>query len=121
MTDTPTAYSVETLADAYRVLAEHGSAVRVIAGGTDLMVLMNAHQLDAAQFLDIWRVGELRGIRDEGDDLRVGALVTYTELIRSPLIQQHAPALIAASRTIGAVQIQNRGTLGGNIVNASPA
>ncbi|MFL6214861.1 MAG: FAD binding domain-containing protein [Blastocatellia bacterium] len=121
MTDTPTAYSVETLADAYRVLAEHGSAVRVIAGGTDLMVLMNAHQLDAARFLDIWRVGELRGIRDEGDYLRVGALVTYTELIRSPLIQQHAPALIAASRTIGAVQIQNRGTLGGNIVNASPA
>ena len=121
MTDTPTAYSVETLTDAYRVLAEHGSGVRVIAGGTDLMVLMNAHQLDATRFLDIWRVGELRGISDEGDCLRVGALVTYTELIRSPLIQQHAPALVAASRTIGAVQIQNRGTLGGNIVNASPA
>ena len=121
MTDTPTAYSVETLTDAYRVLAEHGRGVRVIAGGTDLMVLMNAHQLDAARFLDIRRVGELRGITDEGEHLRVGALVTYTELIRSPLTQQHAPALVAASRTIGAIQIQNRGTLGGNIVNASPA
>ncbi|HKQ06765.1 MAG TPA: xanthine dehydrogenase family protein subunit M [Blastocatellia bacterium] len=121
MTETPTAYSVETLAEAYAVLAEQGSRVRVIAGGTDLMVLMNAQQLAAASFLDIWRVGELRGISDEGDNLRIGALTTYTELIRSPLIQAHAPSLIAASRTIGAVQIQNRGTLGGNIVNGSPA
>jgi CO/xanthine dehydrogenase FAD-binding subunit len=121
MTDSPTAYSVETLAEAFRVLAEHGRGVRVVAGGTDLMVLMNAHQLDAARFLDIWRVGELRGITDEGERLRVGALVTYTELIRSPLVGRDAPALVAASRTIGAIQIQNRGTLGGNIVNASPA
>ncbi|HKP10493.1 MAG TPA: xanthine dehydrogenase family protein subunit M [Blastocatellia bacterium] len=121
MTETPTAYSVETLADAYRLLAEHGSRVRVIAGGTDLMVLMNAHQLGVAQFLDIWRVDELRGIDDEGDRLRIGALATYTDLIRSPLVRQHAPSLVAASRTVGAVQIQNRGTLGGNVVNASPA
>ena len=121
MTATPTAYSPETLADAYRVLAERGREVRVIAGGTDLMVLMNAHQLDAALFLDIWRVDELRGISDEGEHLRLGALTTYTQLTRSPLVQRYGPALVAASRTIGAVQIQNRGTLGGNVVNASPA
>jgi CO/xanthine dehydrogenase FAD-binding subunit len=95
--------------------------MKVIAGGTDLMVLMNAHMLDAAEFLDIWRVDELRGISDEGDALRVGALTTYTQLIRSDLIQRHVPALVEASRTIGAIQIQNRGTIGGNIVNASPA
>jgi xanthine dehydrogenase small subunit len=121
MTATPTAYSPETLADAYAILAEHGRDVRVIAGGTDLMVLMNAHQLDAARFLDIWRVDELRGISDEGEHLRMGALTTYTQLIDSPLVQRYGPALVAASRTIGAVQIQNRGTLGGNVVNASPA
>jgi CO/xanthine dehydrogenase FAD-binding subunit len=121
MTETPRAYSVETLADAYAVLAEHGDRVRVIAGGTDLMVLMNAHQLAANDFLDIWRVRELRGISDAGGHLRIGALTTYTELICSPLVQQSAPALVAASRTVGAVQIQNRGTLGGNVVNASPA
>jgi CO/xanthine dehydrogenase FAD-binding subunit len=121
MTDTPTAYSPETLADAYAILAERGSGVRVIAGGTDLMVLMNAHQLDAALFLDIWRVNELRGISDEGEHLRIGALTTYTQLTHSPLVQRYGPALVAASRTIGAVQIQNRGTLGGNVVNASPA
>jgi len=85
------------------------------------MVLMNAHMLDASDFLDIWRVDELRGITEEGDTLRIGALTTYTQLIKSELIQKHAPALVAASRTVGAIQIQNRGTIGGNIVNASPA
>src|SRR5205085_10803510 len=84
-------------------------------------VLMNARQLDARPFLDIWRVEELRGVGDEGEHLRVGARTTYTQLIRSPLVRRYAPALAAASRTVGAVQIQNRGTLGGNVVNASPA
>jgi CO/xanthine dehydrogenase FAD-binding subunit len=117
----PTAYSPTTLAEAYAALAERGPALKVIAGGTDLMVLMNAHQLDATEFLDIWRVDELRGIADEGERLRIGALTTFTQLIASTLVQQYVPALVAASRTIGAIQIQNRGTLGGNIVNASPA
>jgi xanthine dehydrogenase small subunit len=121
MTFHSTAQSPRTLADVYRLLSERGAAVKIIAGGTDLMVLMNAHMLDAAEFLDIWRVDELRGITDEGTALRIGALTTYTQLIKSELIQQHAPSLVAASRTIGAIQIQNRGTIGGNIVNASPA
>ncbi len=85
------------------------------------MVLMNAHLLDAPEFLDIWRVDELRGISDEGDSVRIGALTTYTQLIKSDLIQRYVPSLVDASKTIGAIQIQNRGTLGGNIVNASPA
>lgn len=113
--------SPATLAEAYAILSERGRSTTVIAGGTDLMVLMNAHALDAAEFLDIWRVHELRGITDEGGTLRVGALATYTQLISSDLVQRHIPSLAAASRTIGAIQIQNRGTIGGNIVNASPA
>jgi len=116
----PTVQSPVTLTEAYALLA-NSHALKVIAGGTDLMVLMNARMLDAAGFLDIWGIEELRGIRDEGDVLRVGALTTYTQLIRSELIQRHVPALVAASRTVGAIQIQNRGTIGGNIVNASPA
>jgi CO/xanthine dehydrogenase FAD-binding subunit len=117
----PTVQSPATIADVYALLSEPGRAPRIIAGGTDLMVLMNAHMLVATEFIDIWRVNELRGIADEGDVLRVGALTTYTELIRSDLIQRHVPSLVDASRTIGAIQIQNRGTIGGNIVNASPA
>jgi xanthine dehydrogenase small subunit len=117
----PTAQSPATLADVYALLSEPERTSRIIAGGTDLMVLINAHLLVATEFIDIWRVNELRGITDEGDALRIGALTTYTELIWSELIRRYVPSLAAASRTIGAVQIQNRGTIGGNIVNASPA
>jgi CO/xanthine dehydrogenase FAD-binding subunit len=117
----PTAFSPTNLDEAYGLLAERGREARIIAGGTDLMVLMNAHLLDASEFIDIWRVDELRGIEDEGETIRIGALSTYTQLIRSPLIQRYIPSLVEASRTIGAIQIQNRGTIGGNIVNASPA
>jgi xanthine dehydrogenase small subunit len=117
----PTAQSPTTLAEVYALLSERGSAKKLIAGGTDLMVLMNAHVLDVTEFVDIWGVNELRGITDEGDALRIGALTTYTQLTKSEAIQRHTPALVAASRTIGAIQIQNRGTIGGNIANASPA
>jgi CO/xanthine dehydrogenase FAD-binding subunit len=117
----PTAFSPTSLSEVYDLLAAHGRNAKIIAGGTDLMVLMNARQLDAAEFIDIWRLNELRGITDEGETIRIGALTTYTQLIKSSLIQQSAPALVEASRTIGAIQIQNRGTIGGNIVNASPA
>lgn len=117
----PTAKSPTALSDVYALLSQPGGTPKIIAGGTDLMVLMNAHMPVATEFIDIWRVNELRGITDEGATLRVGALTTYTELIRSELIQRHVPSLVDASRTIGAVQIQNRGTIGGNIVNASPA
>lgn len=85
------------------------------------MVALNARSLDAREFIDIWRLDELRGIDDEGETIRIGALTTYTQLIKSPLVRLSVPALVEASRTIGAIQIQNRGTIGGNIVNASPA
>jgi CO/xanthine dehydrogenase FAD-binding subunit len=121
MTFDPIVQSPTSLAEAYAHLSHRGGAAKIIAGGTDLMVLMNAHMLDAREFLDIWRVDELRGITGDGDTLRIGALTTYTQLIKSELIQKHVPSLVTASRTIGAIQIQNRGTIGGNIVNASPA
>jgi len=121
MSSNPTAQSPTTLSDVYALLSERGRVAKIIAGGTDLMVLMNAHTLDATEFVDIWGVDELRGITDEGDVLRIGALTTYTQLIESAEVRRHAPALVTASRTIGAIQIQNRGTIGGNIANASPA
>ncbi|HKE04421.1 MAG TPA: FAD binding domain-containing protein, partial [Blastocatellia bacterium] len=110
-----------SLDEAYELLAERGPEAKIIAGGTDLMVSLNARPLDASEFIDIWRLNELRGISDEGETVRIGALTTYTQLIKSPLIQLSLPTLVEASRTIGAIQIQNRGTIGGNVVNASPA
>lgn len=71
--------------------------------------------------LDIWALDELRGIAVEDGALVIGALTTYTELRRSPVVAEVLPALADAAATIGAAQIQNRGTIGGNVVNASPA
>jgi len=71
--------------------------------------------------LDLWSLHELKGVRRTGDVLEIAAAEPYTGIIASPDVQQHLPALAAAARTIGAAQIQNRGTLGGNLANASPA
>jgi CO/xanthine dehydrogenase FAD-binding subunit len=71
--------------------------------------------------VDLWRLDELRGIALEGGSIVLGALTTYTEIRRSAICREHVPALVEAAATIGAAQIQNRGTIGGNIANASPA
>ena len=116
----PAVDSPRKLSEAYRLLAD--GAPRPIAGGTDLMVQITGELGEPPQrVLDIWHLDELRGIRVEGDALVLGALTTYTEIRRSPLVAEFLPALAEAAATIGAAQIQNRGTLGGNVVNASPA
>jgi CO/xanthine dehydrogenase FAD-binding subunit len=118
----PPVESPETLTDAYRLLADGGAAWRPVAGGTDLLVQITGELGPAPdRVLDIWRLEELRGITLEGDELVLGALTTYTELRTSALVGELLPALAVASGTIGAAQIQNRGTIGGNLVNASPA
>ena len=79
------------------------------------------HAADQQRFIDLWPLDELRGISVDRDVLRIGALTTYTEIIESELVQRRVPMLAAAAREVGGAQIQNRGTLGGNIANASPA
>ena len=116
----PAVTSPRTLPDAYAALA--GSPTRPVAGGTDLMVALTGELGEPpARVLDLWRLDELRGIALDGDAVVLGALTTYTEIRRSALCREHLPALVEAAATIGAAQIQNRGTLGGNIANASPA
>jgi CO/xanthine dehydrogenase FAD-binding subunit len=92
-----------------------------LAGATDLYVALNFGTLETRRFLDLGRLEALRTIERRGDNLVIGALATYTGIIRSPLVNDLVPMLVSASRQIGGVQIQNRGTLGGNIANASPA
>ncbi|MEO8682851.1 MAG: FAD binding domain-containing protein, partial [Vicinamibacterales bacterium] len=92
-----------------------------IAGCTDVMVGLHFATLPQRQFIDLWGLDELRGIRLVKDTLRIGALTTYTALIASPLVRKRVPMLVAAAKEVGGAQIQNRGTLGGNIANASPA
>lgn len=92
-----------------------------IAGCTDVYVGLHFGTLKDRRFIDLWNLDELRGITFKGDLLRVGALTTYTELITSKVINKKLPMLVAAAGEVGGAQIQNRGTLGGNIANASPA
>jgi CO/xanthine dehydrogenase FAD-binding subunit len=108
---------------AYALLADaDGPPWRPLAGGTDLMVQLTGELGETpARILDVWRLDELRGIAVEGDALVIGALSTYTEIRGSPIVAEFVPALVEAAATIGAAQIQNRGTIGGNAVNASPA
>jgi len=109
-----------SLSDAYALLA--GGPLVPIAGGTDIMVRITGELGPPPErMLDLSRLVELEGISLEEGALVLGAMTTYTELRRSALCREHAPALVAAAATIGAAQIQNRGTLGGNIANASPA
>jgi len=82
---------------------------------------LNFGTLPARRFLNLWPLHTLRGISVRGDRLVIGALATYTDVIRSPLVRRRLPILAAASREIGGVQIQNRGTVAGNVANASPA
>jgi CO/xanthine dehydrogenase FAD-binding subunit len=91
------------------------------AGGTDLMVLIGQRALREGRFLDLGKLDELRGIAVEPAQIVIGALTTYTQVARHPALAERHPLLVQAARVSGAWAIQNRGTLGGNIANASPA
>jgi len=112
----------ENLADAVQIYRTTPGC-RPLAGGTDLMVMLHAHALrpEPTALLDLWSLTELKGVKRTREVLEIGAAEPYTGIINSRDVQQHLPGLAAAARTIGAVQIQNRGTLGGNLANASPA
>jgi CO/xanthine dehydrogenase FAD-binding subunit len=109
-----------SLTDALKMLSSEGPLVPM-AGCTDLYVALNFGTLRPTRFLNLWRLDALRGIKTHGTTLRIGALTTYTEIIESGVIRRRLPMLSAAAREIGGLQIQNRGTIGGNVANASPA
>jgi len=109
-----------SLTDALKMLRDEGPLVPM-AGCTDLYVSLNFGTLKDTRFLNLWGLAGLRAIEVRGDVLAIGALATHTDLIRSPLVRRRIPMLAAAAREVGGVQIQNRGTLGGNVANASPA
>jgi CO/xanthine dehydrogenase FAD-binding subunit len=109
-----------SLRDALRLLRDEGP-LTPMAGCTDLYVALNFGTLQPTRFLNLWALDELRGIKRRGNAVRIGALATYTDLIRSPIVNRELPMLVSAAREVGGVQIQNRGTIGGNVANASPA
>jgi carbon-monoxide dehydrogenase medium subunit len=110
----------ESADEAVSLFAENPSA-RPLAGGTDFMVLWNMGEANRQTILDLSGVREWRSIRKTAAGLSIGALVTHAELRDDPVVRREFPLLAQAAAVVGAEQIQNRGTLGGNIANASPA
>ncbi len=121
-------YSAADLSGLLALRAAHPEAM-VIAGGTDVMVFIEVGAIDPPAFIDIWGCAELKGVTGSdhpgsdhpGGGLRIGALTTWSELIAASEGADIPAVLVECARTVGARQIQNRGTVGGNIVNASPA
>lgn len=109
------------LADALARLADAPGRWLPLAGGTDVMVVLAAGQLAPGRYLSIWNLAELRGIEVDAQTITLGGLTTYTDVQRHPVVRAELPMLVEAARLSGAVAIQNRGTLAGNVANASPA
>jgi len=113
--------SPATLAEALIILGNEEPSWKPFAGGTDLMVLLEAGKLPHKNYLNIWNLSELRGIEVSDAYVSLGALTTYTEVHNHEILRAEFPMLCQAAKETGGIAIQNRGTLGGNIVNASPA
>ncbi|MDH5616091.1 MAG: xanthine dehydrogenase family protein subunit M [Acidimicrobiia bacterium] len=110
-----------SLDEALEAMTRHAPHLKPLAGGTDLLVDLK-HTLNGPHVvMDIGKITEMRGIEETTTGLRIGAMVTHSELQQDPLIAQHAPAMIAAAVTIGAVQTRNMGTIGGNLVTCVPS
>ncbi len=110
-----------SLTGALEILAAEKGIWRPISGGTDLMVPFAAGSLPFMNFLNLWGLEELRGLEITEDTITLGALSTFSEIRNHPLIQREFPNLVQSAWVTGAIAIQNRGTLGGNIANGSPA
>ena len=110
-----------SLHDALALIGNEPGVWKPFAGGTDLMVLLEAGKLPHRNYVNIWPLRELRGIEVTDEHVTFGALTTYTEVQANEVLQREFPMLCQAASETGGLAIQNRGTLGGNIVNASPA
>lgn len=109
------------LAEALETMAAQPGEWQPFAGGTDLMVLFESGRLPAGRYVSLWHLGDLRGITVTDRAVTLGALTTYADVQRHPLLQAEFPLLCRAAVETGGIATQNRGTLGGNIANASPA
>jgi CO/xanthine dehydrogenase FAD-binding subunit len=110
-----------TLTAACRLLGEWGPRGKIIAGGTDLVVSLRKGEAQPQILIDITRIPELRRIEEAGGKIRVGAAATHGEVASSKLIQRYGKVLSEAASWVGSPQVRNLGTIGGNVVNASPA
>lgn len=109
-----------TLPEALKLLVQHGDDAKIFAGGHSLLPMMKLRFAEPGHLIDINRIPELKGIREEGGLIKIGAMVTENELIDSVLLQQKVPLLPEAARLIADPQVRNRGTIGGDIAHGDP-
>ncbi|ALG14510.1 FAD binding domain-containing protein [Kibdelosporangium phytohabitans] len=110
-----------TVDEAVRALADAGEDGKVIAGGQSLLPVLRMRLAAPSKLVDIGRIPELRGIREDGDAIVIGAMTTHHEVQRDPLVREHATLITAATGTVADPQVRHRGTFGGSIAHADPA
>jgi carbon-monoxide dehydrogenase medium subunit len=110
-----------SLDEAVRALADAGEEAKVLAGGQSLLPLLRLRLAFPELVVDIGRIPGLRGVREDGDALVIGALTTHHEVVRDPLVRRHAGLLAAATATVADPAVRHRGTLGGSLAHADPA
>ena len=110
-----------TVDDAVRALSEAGEDAKVIAGGQSLLPVLRMRLATPSKLIDLGRVPELRGIREDGNSLVIGAMTTHYDMQRDPLIAEHAPLLALTADTVADPQVRHRGTFGGSLAHADPA
>ena len=114
-------YSPQSLGEALRFISGRGDRTAIIAGGTDLIPGLRQGISRPGLVLNILEIEELNGVREKEQALRIGCTTTHTQLAESAILQRTCPALAQAAASVGGPLVRNRGTIGGNIVNASPA
>ncbi|MEI6634726.1 MAG: xanthine dehydrogenase family protein subunit M [Chlamydiota bacterium] len=113
-------HSPENLQEALGILSREGEGVKVITGGTDLIVQILEKGKAPRALMNLSRLAELRGVREEAGTIWIGALTTHREIERSPILKAQAPLLCEGAFLVGSPQLRNLATIGGNVVNASP-
>ncbi|MGB3440773.1 MAG: xanthine dehydrogenase family protein subunit M [Actinophytocola sp.] len=110
-----------TVDDAVRALSEAGEDAKIIAGGQSLMPVLRMRLAAPSKLIDLGRIAELRGVREDGDALVIGAMTTHYDVQRDPLIAEHAALLALATNSVADPQVRHRGTFGGSLAHADPA
>src|SRR5512139_1788854 len=111
----------KSLAEALKLLKQHGKSASALAGGTDVMIDVRKGELEGEFLLDVSRLAELRKVEIRDGLLFIGAALTFSEISENPHVLEKTPVLARAARCVGSLQIRNLGTVGGNVANASPA
>lgn len=110
-----------TIDEALQAVAEGGEDVKIMAGGQSLIPVMRLRLAAPETVVDLAKVAELRGVRDEGDAIVIGAMTTHAQVVADPLVNQHATLIAEATATVADRQVRHRGTFGGALAHADPA